>query len=115
MEVLLNTLTDEQRVETLNSVYKKGVTTPKDKLAFSADKLVYLKPFLSKLQAIDTADLGNRFMVRQVVDQLLQDIADDITVTSVRENVSVYKVAAEYGLSMLLPQYQEPMYLDKVA
>ena len=115
MEALFNALTDEQRVETLNSVYQKGVTTPKDKLAFSADKLVYLKPFLSKLQAIDTADLSNRFMIRQVVDQLLQDITDEITVTSARENVPACKMAAEYGLGMLLPQYVEPMYLDKVA
>ncbi|MGB0368547.1 MAG: hypothetical protein ACPGD8_04025, partial [Flavobacteriales bacterium] len=72
MNAIFATLTDDQRVETLNNIYRKGVSTPKDQLAFSADKLVYLKPFIGKLRNAnnETQDLRSRVMARQVIDQL---------------------------------------------
>ena len=111
MEATFTTLTDKQRVETLNRVYQKGITTPKEKLAFSADKLVYLKPFLSKLQDTEGTDLSSRIMVRQVVDQLLQDIADEITVA----NGTANELATEYGLGSFVTTHEVDAYLNKVA
>ena len=80
MEATFNTLTDDQRLETLNNVYRKGLSTPKEQLAFSADKLVYLKPFINKLQAANagTQDLRSRVMARQIIDELLRDILDEV-------------------------------------
>ncbi len=113
MEAILTTLTDAQRVATLNNVYLKGIATPKDKLAFSADKLVYLKPFLGKLQASDATDLSNRIMVRQVVDQLLQDIVDEISATCSRSNMQPNKVALEYGLDLFDTANDNDFYTTK--
>lgn len=113
MEAIFSTLTDKQRVETLNSVYQKGISTPKEKLAFSSDKLVYLKPFLAKLQNTETTDLNSRMMVRQVVDQLLQDIMDEISATCSRANMVANRVAVEYGLTALTSNYAEDFYLTK--
>lgn len=113
MEAIFSILTDEQRVQTLNSVYQKGITTPKEKLAFSAEKLVYVKPFLSKLQDTESTDLTSRIMVRQVVDQLLQDIMDEISATCTRANMAANRVAVEYGLNALTPNHSEEFYLAK--
>ncbi|MFM1931774.1 MAG: hypothetical protein RL226_1077 [Bacteroidota bacterium] len=113
MEAIFTTITDKQRVETLYSVYQKGLTTPKEKLAFSADKLVYLKPFLAKLQDTEATDLSSRIMVRQVVDQLLQDIVDEISATCSRANVAANRVATEYGLNVLMSTSTEEFYLTK--
>lgn len=113
MEATFATLTDKQRVETLNSVYQKGIATPNEKLAFSSEKLVYLKPFLSKLQDTEVTDLNSRIMIREVVDQLLQDIIDEITATCSRMNVVASKVALEYGLDALVNTYDEDFYLNK--
>lgn len=115
MEATFTTLTDKQRVETLNSVYHKGITTPKEKLAFSADKLVYLQPFLSKLQDAGSTDLGSLMMVRQVVDQLLQDIADEIVAASSKANAAANKLAVDYGLAAFITTHEEDIYLNKVA
>ena len=113
MEAIISTLTDKQRVETLNSVYQKGITTPKEKLAFSAEKLVYLKPFIAKLLDTQSTDLTSRIMVRQVVDQLLQDIMDEISATCTRANMTANHVAVEYGLNTLTTNHSEEFYLAK--
>ncbi len=117
MEAIFSTLTDEQRVNTLNSVYQKGLSTPKENLAFSADKLVYLKPFISKLQNDNgiTEDLSSRIMARQVIDELLMDIMEEIEASSKNEK-EASKVALEYGLHMLVNNYEEDFYYtSKVA
>jgi len=117
MEAIFSTLTDEQRVNTLNSVYQKGLSTSKENLAFSADKLVYLKPFISKLQNDNgvTEDLSSRLMARQVIDELLQDIMEEIEVNSTNE-ATANKVALEYGLSLFINNYEEDFYYtSKVA
>ncbi|MFT4980768.1 MAG: chaperonin GroEL (HSP60 family) [Bacteroidia bacterium] len=113
MEAIFNTLTDEQRVETLNNVYRKAVSTPKEQLAFASDKLVYLKPFISKLQNADgtTQDLRSRVMARQIIDELLKDILDEVCSADAPE-----KSAVEYGLQLLTTSYQEDFYYaNKVA
>ena len=104
MEAIFATLTDDQRVATLNSVYQKGISTPVENLAFSADKLVYLKPFIGRLLNADsTTDLNSRIMLRQVIDELLADIVDEVALSvSRRSNKKVEKVAADYGLSSLM-------------
>ncbi len=116
MEALITTLTDQQRVEALNNIYQKGISTPKEKLAFSADKLVYLKPFISKLQSDNSVtDLNSKTMARKVIDELLQDILDEVRATSVNSTRSE-KIAMEYGLQMLTAGYQDDFYLtNKVA
>ena len=117
MEAIFSTLTDEQRVNTLNSVYQKGLSTPKENLAFSADKLVYLKPFISKLQNDNgiTEDLSSRIMARQVIDELLMDIMEEIEANSKNEKAA-NKMAIEYGLSLLVNNHEEEFYYaSKVA
>lgn len=118
MEAVFATLTDSQRVETLNNLYKKGLSTPKENLAFSADKLVYIKPFISKLQSVDgiNQDLNSRLMARTVVDELLKDILSEIELTSSVANKSSNKLAMEYGLGLLTQSFEENFfYTSKVA
>lgn len=117
MEAIFSTITDEQRVNTLNRVYQKSLSTSKENLAFSADKLVYIKPFISKLQNDSgvTQDLSSRLMARQVIDELLKDIMDEIEVNS-SNNTTKQKVALEYGLNIFINNYQEEFYYsNKVA
>tara|TARA_R110000868_G_scaffold14220_1_gene66189 strand:- start:404 stop:757 length:354 start_codon:yes stop_codon:yes gene_type:complete len=117
MEAVFSTLTDEQRVNTLNSVYQKGLSTPKDTLAFSSDKLVYLKPFISKLQNDNgiTEDLSSRIMARQVIDELLQDIVEEIEV-SASSKTAANKIVFEYGLGIFINNPEEDIYYSsKVA
>ncbi len=117
MEAIFSTLTDEQRVNTLNSVYQKGLSTSKDNLAFSSDKLVYLKPFISKLQNDNgiTEDLSTRIMARQVIDELLQDIVDEIEANASNANAA-NKITSEYGLGLFSTSCEEEVfYSSKVA
>lgn len=118
MEAVRTSLTDQQRVDTLNSLYKKGLSTPKENLAFSADKLVYLRPFISRLQGAEsTQDLNSRMMVRSVVDELLNDILEEIEATCFRsEEKKAVKIAMEYGLGLLVSEFDNDFYLNnKVA
>jgi hypothetical protein len=119
MEAIFSTLTDEQRANTLNSIYQKSLSTSKDNLAFSADKLVYIKPFISKLQNDKgvNQDLSSRLMTRQVIDDLLQDIFDEIEVSSVNSEASINKIALEYGLNIFVNNNHEEdfYYANKVA
>lgn len=117
MEAIFATLTDKQRANTLNNVYQKGLSTSKENLAFSSEKLIYLKPFLSKLQNDNgsTQDLSSRLMARQVIDELLQDIMDEIEVSCANAAI-VDKVALEYGLDIFVNNYQDDFYYaNKVA
>lgn len=114
MEAIFTTLTDKQRVETLNNLYQKGLSTPKEQLAFSADKLVYIKPFLCRLQnqTGTQQELSSLVMAREVIDELLKDILDEVN-TSVTDD---YKNTLEYGLQCLIPSYVEDFYFtNKVA
>lgn len=118
MEAVFATLTDNQRVATLNSLYKKSLSTPKENLAFSADKLVYIKPFISRLQNVEgmDQDLNSRLMVRTVVDELLKDILSEIEFASSVTNTNSNIVAMEYGLGMLVQSMEEKFYVTaKVA
>lgn len=109
MEAVFASLTDSQRVETLNSVYQKGISIPKDQLAFSADKLVYLKPFIAKLtNNQQTEDLTSRILARQIIDELLMDILNEVQAFS----HNVENGAKEYGLESLLNKYEEDFYLS---
>ncbi|MDC0303492.1 hypothetical protein OAL15_00620 [Flavobacteriales bacterium] len=115
MEAIFTTLTDKQRVETLNNLYQKGLSTPKEQLAFSADKLVYIKPFLCRLQnqTGTQQELSSLVMAREVIDELLKDILDEVN-TSVADDSN--KNTLEYGLQSLIPTYVEDFYFtNKVA
>jgi hypothetical protein len=92
------------------------MSTPKEALAFSADKLVYIKPFISKLQSNNglTEDLTSRVMARQIIDELLKDILEEIT-ASCDNDKSVEKISSEYGLNVLTANSVEEFYYTKVA
>lgn len=118
MEAVFATLTDNQRVAALNSLYKRGLSTPKENLAFSSDKLVYIKPFISRLQNVEgiDQDLNSRLMVRTVVDELLKDILSEIELSSSMAQKNSDKVAMEYGLGLLVQSIEENFYYaSKVA
>lgn len=112
MEAIFATLTDEQRVETLNNVYQMGISTPVEKLAFSADKLVYLKPFIGRLLNSESVDdVSSKMMIRQVVDELLADIADEVSLNFSKSGVAKLKKAiSDYGLGYLLNTETESTY-----
>ena len=118
MKALFNTLTDEQRVATLNSLYQKGMNTRKEDLSFSADKLVYVKPFITQLlNAASEKDFSTKLMIRQVVDELLSDIFDEVALSCNRNgNYPLEQAAKELGLSIFLKVNKERSYeLRKVA
>lgn len=116
----LTTLTDSQRLEALNTIYKKGLTTAKEELAFSADKLIYLKPFLNKLQSeveVSGTAITSISMVRQVIDELLWDIWEEVEASCARNaNKKAEKIALEYGLQSVANQIETDFYYaNKVA
>lgn len=116
MEAVFATLTDAQRVETLNNIYKKGLSTPSQNLAFSADKLVYVKPFISKLTNTEDQDLTSRIMARSIIDDLLNDIVSEVEAAAVVSDKSSARLVAEYGLGLLVNQFEEDFYYaSKVA
>lgn len=97
MEATFFTLTDSQRATILNNLYQKGISTPKENLAFSSEKLVYIQPFINKLMNEgNSTDLATRIMVREVVDQLLKDIIDEIVIGS---STKQEQTLQEYGLN----------------
>lgn len=117
MEAIFTTVTDKQRVDTLNSIYQKGLCTPKEALAFSSDKLVYVKPFISKLQNENgaTEDLSSRIMARQVIDELLNDIMDEIEMSCAKSAKDASKIALEYGLHAFINNDEDFYFANKVA
>lgn len=118
MEAIFATLTDDQRVDALNGIYQKGMSTPKEELAFSSDKLVYIKPFVSRLlgQTGVDQDLSTRIMTRQIVDELLQDIIDEMHATCSRTMLSIDRLSVDYGITSLVSNHEEDFYYSsKVA
>lgn len=120
MEANFTPLSDQQRLDVLNMMYQKGLNTPQEELAFSADKLVYLKPFLTKLQNEDdqaVKSVTNLALVRQVVDELLIDIKEEVDAACARVGrKAAQKMAVEYGVNILTEQYKEDFYfVNKVA
>jgi hypothetical protein len=112
MEAIFSTLTDSQRATILNNLYQKGISTPKEDLAFASEKLIYIQPFISKLLSEgDSSNLATRIMVREVVDQLLKDIIDEI---SVRIPSNQEQVMKAYGLNDL-SQGEDSYYAKQVA
>jgi hypothetical protein len=98
MEATFFSLTDSQRATILSNLYQKGISTPKESLAFSSEKLIYIQPFINKLMNEETtSDLATRIMVREVVDQLLKDIVDEITVGN---TIKQHQTLVEYGLNV---------------
>jgi hypothetical protein len=96
--------TDSGRLELLNTIYRKGLSTPKQQLAFSADLLVYLRPFISTLSmgAEESASMS-REHVRRVVDELLLDIVNDIQSRCAGlGSRRGQRVMAEYGIKMMV-------------
>jgi len=117
MEVNFTTFTDEKRLEVLSTIYKKGMSTPERELAFSSEKLIYLKPFLTKLQndvCRAVPSLASLIAVRQVIDELLLDIKEEVDATCSRIGTKrAKKLSFEYGLHLFSEQYDENFYYVK--
>lgn len=79
--------TDVERINALKIAYQKAITTPKEDLAFSAEMLKYLKPFMTKLYSEMSGETekgqnqASSVMLRQVIDELLRDIWDEVEIT----------------------------------
>lgn len=79
--------TDAERIQALRIVYQKAITTPKNDLAFSAEMLKYLKPFMTKLYSEMSGmnekgqNQASSMMLRQVIDELLKDIWEEVEIT----------------------------------
>ncbi len=112
--------TDKERMQLLNTIYVKGMSTPKEELAFSHNLLVYLKPFIIKMQtAVSVEDSGtlNLGLVRQVVDDLIRDIYEEIEASCLRVGGRKAEyVAKEYGLNTMFNPFNTNFYTgQKVA
>jgi hypothetical protein len=105
---------DQERLIALSTIYVKGLSTPKDELAFSADMLIYLKPFILKLQSAAADSEGgniNLELVRQVIDQLLADIYEEVRSVCLRlGGKRGERVAADYGLAVDVNSYVADYY-----
>jgi len=112
--------TDQERLQLLNTIYVKGLSTPKNELAFPSEMLVYLKPFISKLQG-DTESGSpshvNLGLVRQVVDELLGDILAEIEAACLRMGgTRGARLASDYGINSVFNPFEAAFfYSQKVA
>lgn len=111
---------DQERLQILSSIYIKGLSTPKQELAFSANLLGYLKPFISKLtESCSSADetASNLNLIRQVVDDLIADIYTEIESASMRlGGKRGAHLIADYGLQTVFNPFEtEFYYSEKVA
>ncbi len=117
MNALLLPQTDLERMQILNNVYAKGMNTPKNELAFSAGMLVYVKPFITKMQALlgDSEISVNEFSsVRQVVDELIQDILEEVQTASLRMGGKRgERLAADYGLNFAFNPFEADFFQSK--
>lgn len=102
MTASVNTLSDQQRVNLLNAIYRQAVSTSTTDLGFSTEKLSYIRPFLGKLQQelkSSTPSLVNLMMVREVIDQLITDIKDELAVFAAGDSShGLQQVLLEQGL-----------------
>lgn len=98
----LSTMTDEQRVSILNHLLRTGLNTPKHQLPFGAEKLTYVMPFIGKLQQDAATDLASRFVVRQIVDDLLQEIADEMVLNYSTNESLLNRKMVEFGIASLM-------------
>lgn len=119
MKALRLPQTDKERLQILNTIYVKGLSTPKNELAFSADMLVYLKPFISKLQAnVDRETMPQTTLgsVRQVVDELINDILVDIEAACLRMGGKRgARLASDYGLNFAFSPFDTEYYYSNKA
>lgn len=108
---------DQERMHILNSIYIKGLSTPKHELAFSAHLLGYLKPFISKLSDSLTKDEDstiNLNLIRQVVDELIADIYAEIEAASIRlGGKRGAHLVADYGLQTVINPFEADFYYSK--
>lgn len=112
--------TDAERINALRIAYQKAITTPKEDLAFSSEMLKYLKPFMTKLysemsgESTKGQNQASSVMLRQVIDELLRDIWDEVEITysSVERSYRNQKLM-EYGI--VGAQEYSFQYVEKVA
>jgi len=108
---------DQERMQILNSIYVKGLSTPKHELAFSAHLLGYLKPFISKLNdslSSEEDSMTNLNLVRQVVDELISDIYAEIEAASLRlGGKRGAHLVADYGLQTVFNPFEADFYYSK--
>jgi hypothetical protein len=107
---------DQERMHILNSIYVKGLSTPKHELAFSAHLLGYLKPFISKLNESLTREDStvNLNLIRQVVDELIADIYAEIEAASIRlGGKRGAHLVADYGLQSAFNPFEADFYYSQ--
>lgn len=112
--------TDKERMQVMNSIYAKGLSTPKDELAFSPQLLVYLKPFITKMHeelSNEDGPQANLGLIRQVVDELIGDIYAEVQAACLRMGDRRGEhLAAEYGLQSMFNPFEADFYASaKVA
>jgi hypothetical protein len=117
MNALLLPQTDAERMQILNAVYAKGMNTPKNELAFSANMLAYVKPFIAKMQSLASDSeiaSGDFSSVRQVVDELIQDILEEVQSASLRMGGKRgERLAADYGLNFAFNPFEAEFFHSK--
>lgn len=101
---------DQERMQVLSAIYAKGLSTPKDELAFSSELLGYLRPFIAKLQSQSVGNndaTANLSLVRQVVDELISDIYAEVQAACRKMGGKRgERLAADYGLQHLVSPFE---------
>ncbi|MCF8256154.1 MAG: hypothetical protein K9J06_01275 [Flavobacteriales bacterium] len=101
---------DQERMQLLNRIYAKGLSTPKNELAFSPELLTYLRPFIAKLRDEATNEDGsaaNLGLVRRVVDELIGDICTEVEAACLRMGGKRGEhLAADYGLQFIFNPFE---------
>lgn len=118
MKALRHPSNDQERMQILSTIYAKGLSTPKDELAFSADLLGYMRPFISKLQSAAADESVNLSLVRQVVDELIGDIYAEVEAACIRMGGKrAERLASEYGMQLIANPFEtvDYIYSKKVA
>ena len=95
--------TDAERIEALQIVMLKTVSQPKDLLPFSMDIACYVYPFLQKLKNCSQVNKGTQSvdnnLLREVIDQLVADIWDEIEAKYDNSNEELFiSMTTEYGV-----------------
>lgn len=98
-------ITDKDRLRTLNVLFIQEGKTGAQQLPFSRNKLDYLRPLMIRLKQVSTKDFHGAFtnhsaiMLRQMIDELLLEITAQVNWSmGTRRNEKRKQVLSDFGL-----------------
>ncbi|MFT4526720.1 MAG: hypothetical protein ACI85F_002897 [Bacteroidia bacterium] len=108
-------ITDIDRLNTLNMLFIQEGKTDAHELPFSRNKLDYLRPLMVRLNQVSskvntsTSDVHSSTMLRQMIDELLLEITAQVNWSIGSKRTTKRKrIISEYGL-ILWNQFANPV------